>query len=97
MNNNMPPSDTKQQVTQSQLDKYNASLPPHLKAELWEMEKVVVSLATYPIANRTPKIVIRDRNYMKKYSGDPNYSGPLSEEQWKEIFRSSRKNPPIKE
>ena len=91
MNSDAPQTDAKLQVTQSDLEAYNNRLPAHLKAELWELEKVEVISNGYPIASRKPTIVIRDRNYFAKYSGNPDWKGFTSEEEWKSIFRAHSK------
>lgn len=80
MSNDTHSAGTELQVTQSELDEYNASLPEHLKAELWEMEKVEVIRGSYPMAKRSPKIVIRDVNYLTKYANAPTTPPMTSKE-----------------
>lgn len=99
MSNELQPAFTELVVTQDDLARYNSGKPAYLKAELWELDKVEVILNSYPMASREPKVIVRDRNYMKKYSGNPNYSGPMSQEDWQAVFRESalRRNAASKE
>lgn len=67
---------TETAITQEELEIYNSTLPKHLRAELWEMERVTIEPKTYPMAKRVSRTILRDRNYLEKYAKGADKDDP---------------------